>query len=90
VWWDQHDERDMLLVHCTFDTEREWELLREHGVSVSVCPETEMQMGMGFPAIREATRYTAGPGIAIDCVSGTGGGFIPQPPVDIPLYREHA
>ncbi|MET7402854.1 amidohydrolase family protein [Dactylosporangium sp. NPDC005572] len=69
---------DLLLVHCTFNTRHEWELLREYGVSVSVCPETEMQMGMGFPAIREATEYTAGPGIAIDCVSGAGGDLITE------------
>ena len=62
---------DLLLVHCTFNTEHEWELLRDTGTMVSVCAETEMQMGMGFPAIREATEYTPGPSLGIDCVSGT-------------------
>ncbi|MES2171280.1 MAG: amidohydrolase family protein [Actinomycetota bacterium] len=61
---------DLLLVHCTFNTEHEWELLRDTGTMVSVCAETEMQMGMGFPAIREATKYTPGPSLGIDCVSG--------------------
>jgi cytosine/adenosine deaminase-related metal-dependent hydrolase len=61
---------DLLLVHCTFNTEHEWELLRDTGTMVSVCAETEMQMGMGFPAIREATEYTPGPSLGIDCVSG--------------------
>ncbi len=40
---------DLLLVHCTFNTDREWELLEGTGVTVSVCAETEMQMGMGYP-----------------------------------------
>jgi len=62
---------DLLLVHCTFNTEHEWELLRDTGTMVSVCAETEMQMGMGFPAIREATENTPGPSLGIDCVSGT-------------------
>lgn len=62
---------DLLLVHCTFNTEHEWELLRDTGTMVSVCAETEMQMGMGFPAIREVTDYTPGPSLGIDCVSGT-------------------
>jgi cytosine/adenosine deaminase-related metal-dependent hydrolase len=61
---------DLLLVHCTFNTEHEWELLRDTGTMVSVCAETEMQMGMGFPAIREVTEYTPGPSLGIDCVSG--------------------
>jgi 5-methylthioadenosine/S-adenosylhomocysteine deaminase len=69
---------DMILIHCTFNTKREWELMKEFGVSVGVCPETEMQMGMGFPPIVEATEYTAGPGIAIDCVSGTAGDLITE------------
>jgi cytosine/adenosine deaminase-related metal-dependent hydrolase len=61
---------DLLLVHCTFNTEHEWELLRDTGTMISVCAETEMQMGMGFPAIREVTQYTPGPSLGIDCVSG--------------------
>jgi cytosine/adenosine deaminase-related metal-dependent hydrolase len=69
---------DMILIHCTFNTDREWELMEEFGVSVGVCPETEMQMGMGFPPIVKATQHTYGPGIAIDCVSGTAGDIITE------------
>lgn len=67
---------DLLLVHCTFNTDREWDLLDGTGVTVSVCAETEMQMGMGYPAIDEATRHTPGPGLGIDCVSGNGGDML--------------
>lgn len=67
---------DLLLVHCTFNTPEEWELLRDTGTMVSVCTETEMQMGMGFPAIAEVTKYTPGPSLGIDCVSGCGGDMI--------------
>lgn len=67
---------DLLLVHCTFNTEHEWELLRDTGTMVSVCAETEMQMGMGFPAIREVTANTPGPSLGIDCVSGCSGDMI--------------
>jgi cytosine/adenosine deaminase-related metal-dependent hydrolase len=69
---------DMILIHCTFNTDHEWELMEEFGVSVGVCPETEMQMGMGFPPIAKATRHTHGPGIAIDCISGTAGDIITE------------
>jgi cytosine/adenosine deaminase-related metal-dependent hydrolase len=67
---------DLLLVHCTFNTREEWELLRGTGVSVSVCAETEMQMGMGYPAIAEVTEFTHGPSLGIDCVSGCGGDML--------------
>ncbi len=67
---------DLLLVHCTFNTPEEWELLRDTGTMVSVCAETEMQMGMGYPAIAEVTEYTRGPSLGIDCVSGCGGDMI--------------
>ncbi|KRB38875.1 amidohydrolase family protein [Microbacterium sp. Root180] len=67
---------DLLLVHCTFNTPQEWELLDGSGVTVSVCAETEMQMGMGYPAIHETTRHTGGPSLGIDCVSGNSGDMI--------------
>lgn len=67
---------DLLLVHCTFNTDREWSLLEGSGTTVSVCAETEMQMGMGYPAIRETTDHTPGPTLGIDCVSGNGGDMI--------------
>jgi 5-methylthioadenosine/S-adenosylhomocysteine deaminase len=67
---------DLLLVHCTFNTPHEWELLRDSGTMVSVCAETEMQMGMGFPVIREVTENTPGPSLGIDCVSGNSGDML--------------
>jgi cytosine/adenosine deaminase-related metal-dependent hydrolase len=67
---------DLLLVHCTFNTPEEWRLLEGTGVMVSVCAETEMQMGMGYPAIAEVTRHTPGPSLGIDCVSGNSGDLI--------------
>jgi cytosine/adenosine deaminase-related metal-dependent hydrolase len=67
---------DLLLVHCTFNTPEEWDILDGSGVTVSVCAETEMQMGMGYPAITETTRHTPGPSLGIDCVSGNSGDMI--------------
>jgi len=67
---------DLLLVHCTFNTPDEWRLLEGTGTMVSVCAETEMQMGMGYPAIAEVTAHTPGPSLGIDCVSGDSGDMI--------------
>lgn len=74
----QHDllGDDLLLVHCTFNTPEEWKLLEGTGTMVSVCAETEMQMGMGYPAIAEVTAHTPGPSLGIDCVSGDSGDMI--------------
>jgi 5-methylthioadenosine/S-adenosylhomocysteine deaminase len=74
----EHDllGEDVLLVHCTFNTDHEWKLLRDTGTTISVCAESEMQMGMGFPVIREATEYTPGPSLGIDCTSSTGADMI--------------
>jgi len=67
---------DVTLVHSTFSTPEEWRLLDGSGTTISVCAETEMQMGMGFPAIREATDHTPGPSLGIDCTSSTSGDMI--------------
>jgi cytosine/adenosine deaminase-related metal-dependent hydrolase len=67
---------DMLLVHCSFNTDEEWRMMADAGASVSVCPDTELQMGMGFPAIRQAVAHLGGPSLANDCVIGTGGDMI--------------
>jgi 5-methylthioadenosine/S-adenosylhomocysteine deaminase len=67
---------DLLLVHCTFNTAQEWATLEDSGTMVSVCAESEMQMGMGFPVIAEATRHTPGPSLGIDCVSAVGGDML--------------
>ncbi|MEU6537127.1 amidohydrolase family protein [Streptomyces sp. NPDC047000] len=81
---------DLLLVHCTFNTPHEWELLDGTGTTVSVCAETEMQMGMGFPVIDEATRYTPGPGLGIDCTSSTGADMISHARLVLQATRWHA
>lgn len=80
---------DLLLVHCTFNTPEEWELLDGTGTMISVCAETEMQMGMGFPAIEEATRYTPGPSLGIDCTSSTNADMISHARLVLQATRWH-
>ncbi|GAA1007918.1 TRZ/ATZ family hydrolase [Acrocarpospora pleiomorpha] len=89
---------DLLLVHCTFNTPNEWKLLEGTGTMVSVCAETEMQMGMGFPVIREVTDHTPGPSLGIDVVSGASGDLLSHARFvlqatrwrhDEPEYREY-
>ncbi|KAJ2975900.1 hypothetical protein NUW58_g8232 [Xylaria curta] len=42
-----------LYIHCTSVTAHELDLIAETGGKVSIAMETDMQMGMGFPPIRE-------------------------------------
>ena len=53
-------------MHCSFSTDAEWRMIADSAAAVSICPDTELQMGMGFPAVRAATAYTAGPSLAND------------------------
>lgn len=80
---------DMILLHCTFNTEHEWELMQEFGVSVGVNPETEMQMGMGWPPIVAATKYTTGPGIGNDVSTGTSGDLLTLARIMLQALRWH-
>ncbi|MEO5920348.1 MAG: amidohydrolase family protein, partial [Pseudolysinimonas sp.] len=64
---------DLLLVHCTFNTPEEWRLLEGTGTMVSVCAETEMQMGMGFPVALRARDAGVRSSLGIDIVSNYSG-----------------
>ncbi|WP_116131607.1 amidohydrolase family protein [Tropicimonas sp. IMCC34043] len=68
---------DVNLVHMTFTNPDEWDIVEGSGASITLCAETEMQMGMGFPVAIEATRYTeAGPSLGMDCTSSTSGDML--------------
>jgi len=81
---------DLLLVHCTFNTADEWKMLDDTGTTISVCAESEMQMGMGFPVIKEATDHTPGPSLGIDCTSSTGADMISHARLVLQVSRWHA
>jgi cytosine/adenosine deaminase-related metal-dependent hydrolase len=81
---------DLLLVHCTFNTPEEWDMLDGTGTMISVCAETEMQMGMGFPAIEEVTKHTPGPSLGIDCTSSTNADMISHARLVLQVTRWHS
>ncbi len=68
---------DVNLVHMTFSNPDEWDIVAGSGASVTLCAETEMQMGMGYPVTAEATKFTsAGPSLGMDCTSSTSGDML--------------
>lgn len=69
---------DLLFVHGAALTDRELDLIRESGGGVSVTPETELQMGMGFPVGHRAVEHGVRTGLGIDIVSNYSGDMFAQ------------
>jgi cytosine/adenosine deaminase-related metal-dependent hydrolase len=69
---------DILFVHCTFSSDDELRLLAESGASVSVAAETEMQMGMGFPATGRLLEHGVSPSLGVDITSNSSADMFAQ------------
>jgi 5-methylthioadenosine/S-adenosylhomocysteine deaminase len=61
---------DINLVHANFLSDEEFKVVAEHGASLSITPEVEMQMGLGLPPTGAALAAGAGLSIGTDVVSG--------------------
>jgi cytosine/adenosine deaminase-related metal-dependent hydrolase len=79
---------DMLHVHCNFSSDEELMRVRDSGGAVSVTPETELQMGMGFPVTGRLLRHGMRPSLGIDIVSDYSGDMFSQ--MRIALQTERA
>ncbi len=64
---------DVLLVHMNFTGDDEWRQVADAGAHVVFTPETELQMGMGFPSTGRARGFGLRPAIGADIVSNNGG-----------------
>ena len=60
---------DTVLVHMNHTDDDEWRLVSDAGCSLSVTPETELQMNMGWPALGLAEAHGMDVGVGIDIVS---------------------
>jgi cytosine/adenosine deaminase-related metal-dependent hydrolase len=69
---------DLLLVHGAALTDRELALARDAGAGISSTPETELQMGMGFPVAWRALAAGARASLGIDIVSNYAGDMFAQ------------
>jgi len=65
-------------VHCNACSGRELDLLAAAGASVSVTPETELQMGMGFPVTQRLLERGMTPSLGCDIVSNNRGDLFTQ------------
>ena len=77
-------------VHCNACSGRELDLLADAGASVSVTPETELQMGMGFPVTRRLLERGMTPSLGCDIVSNNRGDLFSQMRIGLACERARA
>jgi 5-methylthioadenosine/S-adenosylhomocysteine deaminase len=65
-------------VHCNACSDGDLRLIADAGASVSVTPETELQMGMGFPITGRARAHGIKCGLGCDIVSLEAGDVLTQ------------
>lgn len=70
---------DLLFVHGAAFTDLELKLIADSGAAISATPETELQMGMGFPVAWRAQSHKVKTGLGVDIVSNYAGDmFMPM------------
>ena len=77
-------------VHCNACTDRELDVLADRGATVSVTPETELQMGMGFPVMARAAERGLPVGLGCDIVSNNSGDMFTQMRMGLQAERARA
>jgi len=68
----------MLHVHCNASSDEELRRIADSGGTISITPETELQMGMGFPVTNRALAAGLRPTFGIDIVSDYSGDMFAQ------------
>jgi cytosine/adenosine deaminase-related metal-dependent hydrolase len=79
--------QDMVHAHCNAITDHELRLLAEQGGHVSITPETEMQMGLGFPITGRALAHGLRPTLGVDIVSNNSGDLFTQMRLALQVQR---
>ena len=69
---------DLNVAHGNYLTIEDFKQLADNGCSVSITPEVEMQMGLGFPATGKAMAGGLAPSLGVDIVSGVSGELFTQ------------
>lgn len=70
---------DLLFVHGNSLTDHEFDLIKSSGGGIAATPETELQMGLGFPIHHRAHQHGVRVGLGADIVSNNSGDmFMPM------------
>lgn len=83
---------DNIFNHCTGLTDDEWEILRETGVQVDVCPRSDAQYGLeeGLSPYQTAIEHGIAPAISVDAEASYGGDMFAEMRTVYFLQRAHA
>lgn len=65
-------------IHAMTLDDEEWRLLAEAGAHVSLSPETDMNMGMGWPAFQQCRIHGLRPTLSCDVISLNSGDLLSQ------------
>jgi 5-methylthioadenosine/S-adenosylhomocysteine deaminase len=79
---------DMNFAHCNLLSAEDFKILADNGCTISITPEVEMQMGIGFPATGKAIAAGLAPSLGIDVVTAAGGDMFTQ--MRMALHTERA
>src|SRR5262249_33951272 len=69
---------DQIHVHCNHMDDDEWQALSRAGARISISPETELNMGMGDPVLRECRQHELKPTLSCDIVALCSGDMFTQ------------
>ncbi|MCC7104443.1 MAG: amidohydrolase family protein [Chloroflexi bacterium] len=69
---------DVMYVHCNSLSDRALDLIAASGGAVSISPESELQMGHGFPATGRLLARGIRPSLSIDVVTAVAGEMFTQ------------
>jgi cytosine/adenosine deaminase-related metal-dependent hydrolase len=78
---------DQVHVHCNTLDDRNFRRLAENDCKLSCSPETEIQMGMGHPAIARALALGMRPSLSCDVVSSNSGDMFGQMRIGLQFER---
>lgn len=78
---------DQLHVHCNSILPRDLQRLADNGCKVSSSPETEMQMGMGYPIVGRAIDLGMRPSLSVDVVTCSSGDLFSQARLALQVER---
>jgi 5-methylthioadenosine/S-adenosylhomocysteine deaminase len=69
---------DHIHIHGMTLDDEDWRLLGEAGVHISIAPETELNMGMGYPVYQQCRANGLKPTLSCDVISLNSGDLISQ------------
>ena len=78
---------DCIQIHCLALDAEEWQLLADARVHVSIAPESEMHMGMGWPAFAECRRHGLEPSLSCDVIALNSGDLLSQARLGLAAIR---